>query len=552
MGRSNGRASLSGVKGGDLLAQLKQMLSPTPTPPPAAPAAPKSRRQDDTGGPSVEDELRAAAARRGAAPRAPQPVRRTKKGEPQKERIHIKDAALRRAILAEVKAIGVSDRSAARQTAKTVMNDFGEAAFKKVQTLRRSLEGFTATHGGGDGGSLDDKDLIHRRIRAGAVAAPTIEDRNDGFFIGYDFGTSTTKAVARNPYAGTGVAFAIDVPLSIASGGQPHLWPTVIWWNAQSKKFSLCPEEGYVCLDSFKSALLEGRAQRICSGTGMTMAEASAAFLASHLAYVFGTASEREQDFKVATINFGVPVAAMAQDETVAFFDRVIRAALFLVPLAGDLTLDDVRAAITNGETSPIQYELYTELAGAIAGYCAAPRYYIGGHMIIDCGSATLDIASFLLDGRSDKPVAIYSARVEPLGADACSTYAANGADADECKKAARYQEHLVYARTLKFGRHGFEQFEKKFPYQIILTGGGIHSDFHHPLFDTMKGAFHRAFHIPELERDLEYDERCEAGRLILADGLARDPIELREVAMPGDPPPPISSGPEMISKDQV
>ena len=172
--------------------------------------------------------------------------------------------------------------------------------------------------------------------------------------------------------------------------------------------------------------------------------------------------------------------------------------------------------------------------------------------MIIDCGSATLDMATFVLDGVNLRPIAIYDARVEQLGADACSAYQRRGASLDECRRASRYQEHLVYKTTRAFSAAQFDQRDGRYPYQIILVGGGIHSDVHEPLFGTMEPAFHRTFHRPQVAQGLQYDGACEAGRLILADGLARDPIEVRKVAMPGDPTPPRDCLPDMITKDQM
>jgi hypothetical protein len=263
------------------------------------------------------------------------------------------------------------------------------------------------------------------------------------------------------------------------------------------------------------------------------------------------SAIEQHSRFKLAGVNIGVPVAALKATPTVALFERIVKAALFLVPFAEALTIHDVRSAFAASECSQIPFTLNTELAGAIAGYCAMPRPYVGGHMIIDCGSATLDMASFALNGASLRPIAIYEARVEQLGADACAAYQVGGASIDECREASRYQEHLVFGRTLQFDRPHFAQNDGAFPYQVILVGGGIHSEFHQPLLKTMETAFHRGFHLPKLAPGLRYDATCEAGRLILADGLARDPIELRKVAMPGDPPQR-TLGPDLISKDQV
>jgi hypothetical protein len=377
-----------------------------------------------------------------------------------------------------------------------------------------------------------------------------IVDADDGFFLGYDFGTSTTKAVARYPYGGVDNAFAIEVPGGFGAG-QPHLWPTAIWFDHVTKRFSLIPAENLACLDSFKTALIGEQAHRMTKA-GVTAGHAAVAFLALHLAYCIGAALEQEPKFKLAGINVGTPVATLKHAPGIAMFERVLNAALFLVPVAPSLTLADVQSAFETERPARLPYALHTELAGAIAGYCSMLRPYVGGHMIIDCGSATLDMATFALDGVDLRPIAIYDARVEQLGADACSVYQRDGASFDECRRASRYQEHLVYKKTREFSAAPFVQREGRYPYQIILVGGGIHSHVHEPLFGAMENAFHRPFHRPQLAPGLRYDANCEAGRLILADGLARDPIDLRKVAMPGDPPPRRDCLPDMITKDQM
>lgn len=169
-----------------------------------------------------------------------------------------------------------------------------------------------------------------------------------------------------------------------------------------------------------------------------------------------------------------------------------------MVPFTALLEKARVHAAWDDEPASVMPYGLHAELSGAIAGYCTAPRNYLGGHMIIDCGSATLDVASFAL-GSPSWPVGIYSARIEPLGADACITYLGHGVSSDVCRGAARFQEYQVFRETLPYMRVGVAQDRGKFPYQIILIGGGIHSEVHKPLFDRMEAVFHRAFHRPQL-----------------------------------------------------
>jgi hypothetical protein len=138
------------------------------------------------------------------------------------------------------------------------------------------------------------------------------------------------------------------------------------------------------------------------------------------------------------------------------------------------------------------------------------------------------------------------------MGADACEAYERLGASAETCRRAARYQEHLVYADTIARDSGYFRQDRGAYPYQIILTGGGIHSSTLAPFLERMEMAFHRPFYRPELSSDVEYEPRCEAGRLILADGLARDPAQLRDVVMPADRPQLCSPQVEFVSKDQV
>jgi hypothetical protein len=470
---------------------------------------------------------------------------------PKKEIIKVANSRLFRQMMEAAQA-------AARPTAVTPKaisagSDLGAAAYQRVTKLHEKVTSFTATHRAGASVSSADRELIQDRIRVGGADITAIIDPDDGHFIGYDFGTSTTKAVARHPYNVAETPFAVEVPFTLASGGQAHLWPTILWWDRAADRFSALPAENAVSLDSFKSALIEGHAHRICCGSGITMEEAATAFLSLQVAYVLGACVERADSFRLAGMNFGVPVAALADAAKVRAFERVVGAALSLVPQASGLSLKDVRGALRQEHEPAIPFSLFTELAGAIAGYCAAPRHYVGGHMIVDCGSATLDMASFLLDGATSKPVGIFEARVEALGADACHAYIEAGATAEDCRGASRYQEHLVFAKTLERARDRFLQDEGRFPYQLILIGGGVHSEVHEPLLERMEPAFNRPFHRPQLSLGLQYNESCEPGRLILADGLARDPIDLREVAMPRDrPPPPIYQPPEMITKDQV
>ena len=528
------KGGLFDAKGGEALAALQAALSP-----PKAPVLMPHER----------DDLADAMKRRARV--APPPTRQAKAAKEQQRakggKVRIKmSAADKAAALATLEA---ATEAPAQPVATAPAYDFGRADFHRIARLRDRLDSFVASHGAPEHVSAATAIAIDRRIFSGAHVTV---DPDDGFFVGLDFGTSTTKAVLRHPYRR--VAFAVPVPRDLSTRGLAHLWPTAVFFERDSGAFSLCPAEGRIVLTGFKSALIERKGHRICHGSGVTMTEAAAAFLALYIAQAFGALAEQHRDAAVAGLHLAVPVAALADAQGKDAFGRVVRTALRLLPDAGALTLDHVRIAALMDDEPALAPELHTELTGAIAGYCSQSRRYAGAHMIVDCGSATLDIAGFqLADGRQ-WPVGIHAAQVERLGADACAVYRSHGASAEECRGAARHQEHSVYTQARPRDAAGFGQAEGgRFPYQMILIGGGMAGDIHAELFDGMEKGFQRAFQRPEIAHDLACDDDSDASRLIIADGLARDPIDLREIIMPGDRPAAAAvAQPEMITKDQV
>lgn len=535
---ARGGGRLGDVKGGDSLAELLKAMKP------AAPARPV---------PASAEDLAAAARRRARA--VPPPTEQGRraiagaKAKAKKQIIRMSAADVQTAY--ERAGLTSSQRAPTAEAAAKPTNDFGAAAFRRIAGLRLNLEGFVADERAPGDVDDDTRAFIDRRITLGASVSRTIVDADADGYIGHDFGTSATKAVVRWPFDRALSAFAVPVPAAWCSGGVPHLWPTVVWFDPSADTFSLLPGDGLLPLSGFKAALIEGRGHRMCCGSPVTMAEAATAFLAMHLAYVLGTVAEAHPSARISAVNFGVPVAARADEKVFTVFADLAAAATRLLDDAAILSLEAVRIAGTLSDAPTLPFDLHTELAGAIAGYCSGPRYYRGAHMIVDCGSATLDIASFHL-GDSRWPVGIYAAGVEPLGADACAVYRRAGASDEDCAAAAHYHEHRVYADTLESARSAFQQEEdRRYPYQVILIGGGIDGSIHGPLFERMAGAFQRPFLRPEFDRAVRCEDGAQPGRLVLADGLAHAPFDLREVAMPRDRPSATAHfGADQNSKD--
>lgn len=415
---------------------------------------------------------------------------------------------------------------------KAPLSDFGKSSFDKLSRLRTERLEFVADYRSDL--EIDEADAltIARRIKIGAVSFDKIIDPESDGYVGYDFGTSSTKVAVRWPLVALTPGFAIAVPRSWRSGNSPHLWPTLVFYSPSQGGFSLVPRPGSIALSGFKAALIENLGHRMAGRASITNMDASVAFLAMHIAYVLGTISEKTKR-KVSGINFALPVATLNQDGPKTSFDLALAAALRLVADAESITLEKVREALASCKEPIFFYRGHAELSGVIAGYCRSPRRHVGAHMIIDSGSATLDMAAFQLTGER-WPVGISAAAVELLGADAMRAYCDKGAEWADCIEAARYEEHSVYAATMRRDKLAFMQNDRqRYPYQVILAGGGIEGLKMKEMLSTWQTAFERPFVTPELDETLEIEPDTSPGRLIIADGLAWDPDDLRKVLLP-------------------
>lgn len=417
--------------------------------------------------------------------------------------------------------------------------DFGAAAYRKVLAGGFDLDEFAAHHHAAKRVDATTASLVARRIRAGAEGVSSLVNPDGDYYVGHDIGTSTTKAVLRSPYR-QGRDFALDVPHRLLDQPQPHLWPTVVHYDRGDGRFSLHPTATTIPLSAFKSALVGGKADAVCTDSGVTMREAATAFAALHFAYILGTLFEMEPGSTLACIVSGVPAAAMTDEKRAEPFARAYGDALALVPHAAELSIDILRSEAVNAP-SMIPWVAQTELSGAIAGYCAQERRHNGGHLLIDCGSSTLDMVSFHLE-QGYTTAGVHEAIVELFGADSCLVYLNQGMMLKDCQGAILHQEHLVYTRSYGIAPKYYGQnADRKYPYQIILTGGGLTSEVHLPIIERLEKAFALSFYRPGLHPGVRCHPDTDGGRLVLADGLARDPIAFRSFFRSGDERAPLS-----------
>lgn len=415
----------------------------------------------------------------------------------------------------------------------------------------------------------DTQSLIEDRVALGAAAfRKRPEPDPDGFIVGVDFGTSSTKIAIHQPFAAGDPTAALPVPVELRSEGVEHLWQTAVWFSPEHQSFSLFPRSGDALIEGFKAGLIQRQGGQIDSA-GVPRCLAATAYLAMMFAYTIGFYDQTRPLGSVAADQFasfhlGVPVASKDDPLVRPEFLRVAAAAMALTSKADHLTLEDVESAYAAAANVRRDLDLagvriYTELEGVIAGYLATPDSAPGAHMVVDVGASTLDVATFRLFERDGQGCAdVYATGVEMLGAQALAW--SRVADVpDSCFKEACIHhawERYHYTRTRR--DRGFDRTVSDQPVTFLFVGGGRNTSLHEKLFTNESKDIHLGAPVrtPAPKHIVGIDPNADFARLLVAYGLARDPSEVPEFRLPSeveDEPERSSSwGDSFVSKDHV
>lgn len=401
--------------------------------------------------------------------------------------------------------------------------------------------------------SKSSKRLIDQAMAAGAaILRDRPEPDEDGYIIGFDFGTSSLKVAYRQPYVAGDPVAVIPVPEVLRSAGHPGLWQSVIWYNPADGSFSLYPVSGSVALDGFKTGLIAGNGGKpMPQAAQVTRAEAATAFLALQFAYMIGAYSIEQPLHPVGgdhflSINIGIPVAVRDDKRAFDEFSRIVSAAYTLAPDAGSLRLGAIQQKLTGGPTTlPEFLQLVPELTAAVAGYAADPMVQLGAHILVDVGASTLDLVAFnLQEGRK---AAVFTAGVDLFGSGALQVAREAGIHDDVFTQACFHLFHEVYGKAKADHRAPslFKPGRRRLPVQLVITGGGCDTTVHNHYInllprDQVLGALTLKRPSPPA-RILK--EEADQSRLLLAYGLTRDVTELHQLRLPTEiedlqPPP--------------
>ena len=460
------------------------------------------------------------------------------------------------------------DRSAEAQRAVPATSRDPDAERRTVFERIRELIGKAPPHveDRPDEVSKEARRSIRKSIETGAQAygRASFRDLDNGFIVGFDFGTSSLKLAVRQPYR-AGPSLAIMPALDkLRSGGHSYLWQTVLWFNPATETFSLCPDTGCIVLEGFKVGILAGRSgDRVRAELPVTKIEAATAFVTLQLANFFGwyhakrPLGEAAGDRHLA-INMGIPVASQDDEKTYRVFRHILAAAHALLPVAGELSLLRLRQKLAqSGGVLPDGWHLVPELTAAIAGYAALKTAQDGAHILVDVGASTLDIVAF--NHIPGEKIAVISASVELLGAACLETAQAAGIDDKAFKAACNHQFDQVFGEAKRYERGGlgFNPLHRKRDVQLVTTGGGCAAPLHAEFLSAMTtpdelGASPAVRPTPP---DFAMKGTNDGSRLLLAYGLTRDIPELLDLSLPSQVPTitPRPPTPDVfISKDMM
>jgi hypothetical protein len=399
--------------------------------------------------------------------------------------------------------------------------------------------------------------------------------------IGIDFGTSSTKIIARFPFEPDEPAFAIPAPSHCRSDLHPYLWQTVLWVQPDGQ-FAAWPEQGALPLHALKQGLLDARHDRLIDpgtwqGNKVTRAEAAAAYLAFVIRYARGWL----QRFRPMALrdrqlvwfeNVGLPAATLDNAPLTEAYRRVVAAAHLVADSDEALTvelcktfLDDPRvkdAAHTAEAAARFGIAVIPETAAEATGFFKANNASRGTYLMVDVGAMTLDACVF---GYRDGSYNLYNADVRPLGVESFhwftnqgKTEAGFGEQCERCLHEVVWTAKVQHVPQIPAWNSGNDL-------PAFLVGGGAQNGLHRqvveeltPWLAQLTGNSGIRFLDLPVPRSIDWPEPLsEFSRLAVAWGLSYPPDQIGEFAPPSSieatPPLPRGSrGKPYVSKDQV
>ena len=340
-----------------------------------------------------------------------------------------------------------------------------------------------------------DVDLLEARLRAGSPTTGEAGRTGRGMEIvlGIDFGTSSTKIVARLPYEAGSPAFAVPVVPFARAEAHAYLWAARMWL-APDGTFSLRPLPHATMACAIKTNLMAfgdpNRPVLNAMPGRATAEEAVTAFLALQVRQAKGWLATAKAPLLRRgqlrwSYNFGFPAASLNETVLRVRYERCTAAALMLAVEPIEVTLSRVRSALAAVATDArVRLEdaraaLLPEIAAAVAGFANSARREDGLYALVDVGGGTVDCCTFNLftaeHGSARCP--IFGAQVELLGVDPWRHCEGDPATASDFRFLLDTLQRSVIWDTKRRRYPASQRWRTGLP--MFFVGGGIASTPH-------------------------------------------------------------------------
>lgn len=440
----------------------------------------------------------------------------------------------------------------------------------------RSRKDGNAAEARAQGGA--DRAALERRMERG-VATSVLGTRGSttlDVVLGIDFGTSSTKIVARLPYDPGAPAFAVAVMPSVQAEKHPHMWKSRLWLRPDGT-FSLVEEQDAASLGAIKANLMKENCERslvIHAGDhAATALECATAFLTLQIRQARGWLQEKHGPILRRGplrwhYNLGLPAAKLDEYKGKRRYQACLGAALLLAGTEGVVTLDRVRstlAGMVSPEESLQRYNasLQPEIAAAVAGFARSRRREDGLYAMVDVGAGTMDCCTFsLLSREGEDRCPIFAADVSMLGMQVLKRFENEKARASSFREGVNSHVCSIIRPTKMNKFPVSPRWSEGLP--LFLVGGGNPSEVHRSELKKIDRNMRKngwggliVQELPAPEHLQHASEATALHRLAVAVGLSLPAGEIPSVELPstiGDIPPSNRWDYErqFIDKDQV
>jgi hypothetical protein len=406
--------------------------------------------------------------------------------------------------------------------------------------------------------------------------------RKVSIVLGVDFGTTSTKIVARWPYEAGDNAVAVPALDFARAEGHAYLWASRIWLS-QNGEFSLFPMLRASFMGAIKTKLIStcGEGESVLDAGGGVIAsadEVATAFLALQIRQAKGWLATARKPLlgdgrPRISYNLGFPAASLNKSELRARYQRCAVAAVELAASSPDITLEMVRSALiaaainTEDSLDRLNIRLHPEIAAAVAGFANSMQRESGLYAMVDVGGGTVDCCTFNLFSEGDgvERCPVFRASVERLGVEAWEICKGDANGEQDFRFLLDSLIRGIIWDTKKRGYINSARWNTGLP--VFLIGGGAFSLPHKErvmkLDDWLRnygheraGIFFRTLPAPENFDCAEYSGD-KLQRLGVAIGLSLPADRIPEVTLPDEIPddyraPPREVQDRYIDKDHI